>query len=451
MALLKDTTISGSLRATDTIYTNKIQTSIIGAPTSSNGATFGVGTNGQVLKSNGTSVYWSSDSGITSVRVQATSPVTSSVNTAQTGSLDTTIALANNYGDTKNPYASKTKNTVLAAPATENGAPLFRALVADDIPTISAAKASLGNVSNNANLNKVSGAKGDIIYWSAANTPAHLTNTSSTTKHFLSITSQVPSWSTVTKGDVGLGNVENTALSTWGGSSNITTVGTIATGTWQGTAIAASYIGSHSTDKLTSGTLGIARGGTGKATIAAYSIWYASAKDTLAEVTANTSSTKKFLRMTGTGSAGAAPAWDTVTKADVGLGNVENTALSTWAGTNKIVTVGTITSGTWQGTTVAVNHGGTGATSFTANSVIMSGSTTTAALTTRAITNNTTATSVTASTNLITANTLYYHKGNSNITTVGTITSGTWKGSVISSAYLGLYPLTNAEIDSIFA
>jgi len=46
MALLKDTVISGSLRATDTIYTNKIQTSIIGAPTSSNGATFGVGTNG---------------------------------------------------------------------------------------------------------------------------------------------------------------------------------------------------------------------------------------------------------------------------------------------------------------------------------------------------------------------------------------------------------------------
>jgi len=33
------------------------------------------------------------------------------------------------------------------------------------------------------------------------------------------------------KGDVGLGNVENTALSTWAGSSNITTLGTITTGT----------------------------------------------------------------------------------------------------------------------------------------------------------------------------------------------------------------------------
>jgi len=61
-------------------------------------------------------------------------------------------------------------------------------LVEDDIPTISASKASLGSVSNNADLNGVTGAKGDIIYWSAADTPAHLTNTSSTTKHFLSIT-----------------------------------------------------------------------------------------------------------------------------------------------------------------------------------------------------------------------------------------------------------------------
>jgi hypothetical protein len=33
-----------------------------------------------------------------------------------------------------------------------------------------------------------------------------------------------------TKGDVGLGNVENTALSTWAGSSNITTLGTVTTG-----------------------------------------------------------------------------------------------------------------------------------------------------------------------------------------------------------------------------
>lgn len=50
-----------------------------------------------------------------------------------------------------------------------------------------------------------------------------------------------------TKGDVGLGNVENTAISSFAGSSNITTVGTISSGTWEGTAIADNYISSAST------------------------------------------------------------------------------------------------------------------------------------------------------------------------------------------------------------
>jgi hypothetical protein len=67
------------------------------------------------------------------------------------------------------------------------------------------------------------------------------------------------SWSVVAKSDVGLGSVENTALSTWAGTSNITTLGTIATGTWHGTAIDESYIGNLSASKITSGTLDNAR------------------------------------------------------------------------------------------------------------------------------------------------------------------------------------------------
>ena len=43
-----------------------------------------------------------------------------------------------------------------------------------------------------------------------------------------------------------IGNVENTALSTWAGSANITTLGTIATGVWQGTIIAPAYLGTGS-------------------------------------------------------------------------------------------------------------------------------------------------------------------------------------------------------------
>ena len=42
-----------------------------------------------------------------------------------------------------------------------------------------------------------------------------------------------------------------------------------------------------------------------------------------------------------------------VTKSHVGLGNVENTAVSTWAGSSNITTLGTISTGTWQGTAIA--------------------------------------------------------------------------------------------------
>ena len=66
---------------------------------------------------------------VTSVRVQATSPVVSSVSTAQSTSLNTTISLANGYGDTKNPYASKDANMVLASPNDSAGVPTFRYLL----------------------------------------------------------------------------------------------------------------------------------------------------------------------------------------------------------------------------------------------------------------------------------------------------------------------------------
>ena len=111
---------------------------------------------------------------------------------------------------------------------------------------------------------------------------------------------------TLTSAMVGLGNVENTKLSTWTGSTAITTLGTISSGTWSATTIA------------------VNKGGTGKTSWTQYGVVYASATTTLAQVSNNTTATRKFLRMVGTGSAAAAPAWDTVTKTDVGLSNVPN-------------------------------------------------------------------------------------------------------------------------------
>jgi len=62
--------------------------------------------------------------------VTGTSPVASS------GGATPAISLATGYGDTQNPYASKTANFVLAAPNGSAGAPTFRAVVAADIPTL---------------------------------------------------------------------------------------------------------------------------------------------------------------------------------------------------------------------------------------------------------------------------------------------------------------------------
>jgi hypothetical protein len=50
-----------------------------------------------------------------------------------------------------------------------------------------------------------------------------------------------------------------------------------------------------------------------------------------------------------------------INQSKVGLGNVENTALSTWQGGTNLTNVGTIISGTWSGTSISVAHGGTGA------------------------------------------------------------------------------------------
>lgn len=53
-----------------------------------------------------------------------------------------------------------------------------------------------------------------------------------------------------------------------------------------------------------------------------------------------------------------------VTKSQVGLGNVENTALSTWTGSTSITTLGTIATGTWSADTIVASKGGTGLTGF---------------------------------------------------------------------------------------
>lgn len=129
------------------------------------------GTSGQVLTSQGTGVtpVWTTPTVGTVTSVIGTSPVVSS------GGATPAISLEASYGDTQNPYASKTANYVLAAPNGAAGIPTFRAIVAADIPTLnqnttgSAASVS-GTTSNGYGTRTVSassptgGSDGDIWY-----------------------------------------------------------------------------------------------------------------------------------------------------------------------------------------------------------------------------------------------------------------------------------------------
>ena len=108
----------------------------------------------------------------------------------------------------------------------------------------------------------------------------------------------------------------------------------------------------------------VGSGSVGTGTLNELTYW--SSSSSLGSLTGNITTTKKFLSQTGTGSAiTSAPTWEVLTKTDVDLANVENTALSTWVGSTSITTLGTISSGTWNGTTIAVANGGTGANTLT--------------------------------------------------------------------------------------
>jgi hypothetical protein len=83
------------------------------------------------LTVNGKGLITAASSGTAPVTsVTGTSPVVSS------GGATPAISLATAYGDTLNPYASKTANFFLAAPNGTAGVPTFRAVVAADIPTL---------------------------------------------------------------------------------------------------------------------------------------------------------------------------------------------------------------------------------------------------------------------------------------------------------------------------
>ena len=90
-----------------------------------------------------------------------------------------------------------------------------------------------------------------------------------------------------------------------------------------------------------SGALGATNGGTGLSTYTLGDTVYSSAANTLSKLAGNTTTTKKFLVQTGTGSVSAAPEWGTVSGSDVS-GNISGSAGSV----ANALTLGTYLTGT---------------------------------------------------------------------------------------------------------
>ncbi len=117
----------------------------------------------------------------------------------------------------------------------------------------------------------------------------------------------------VTSGDGVSGNPTLDIHSSYVGQTSITTLGTITTGVWTGTAIA------------------IANGGTGQVTAAAAfdalspmtalgDVIYGGASGTRTALAGNITTTKKFLTQTGNGSVSAAPGWAVLVIGDIPAG-----------------------------------------------------------------------------------------------------------------------------------
>lgn len=183
------------------------------------------------------------------------------------------------------------------------------------------------------------------------------------------------------------------ALSSITSLSGLTTVGTIGTGTWAGSVVTGQY------------------GGTG------------------------TANTGKTITLGGnfatSGSFGCTLTLSALTNVTLPTGGtLVNSAVSTLS---SLTSIGTIGTGTWQGTTIGSTYGGTGinngsSTITLGGSLTFSGAFTTAIT----VTGNTTVTLPTTGTLVNTAVTAL-----SSLVTVSTITTGTWQATKVAQAYGG--------------
>ena len=225
--------ITGDLAYTSPSFDGSTNVTAAGTLATVN-ATVGSFTNASITV-NGKGLVTAASSGAAPVTsVTGTSPVVSS------GGATPAISLATAYGDTLNPYASKTANFVLAAPNGSAGVPTFRAVVAADIPTlnqnttgtasnvtgtVAIANGGTGQTAAAAAFNALSPitSTGDLIIGNGVNSATRLAI--GTTSYVLTSNGTTATWAAAAGGGSNI-----TALGLWENNASITANYTIGTG-----------------------------------------------------------------------------------------------------------------------------------------------------------------------------------------------------------------------------
>ena len=202
MAQLKDLLVNGISRLVGDVFLDKLN-----APTTSNGTTYGLGTNGQVLKSNCNSIYWSDDNTLsldktdTAVSGQYVSAVSQSdgIITVTRANFSPSLTLTEGNSSTapkiKVTVNTKTSDdiTLTTASTSVYGVTKLNDGVSSTSTALAATANSVKIAYDAAILKSIGTTKGDILYWSASGSPARLGI--GTAGQILKATTAGPTWS----------------------------------------------------------------------------------------------------------------------------------------------------------------------------------------------------------------------------------------------------------------